>query len=73
MKKKWTTNMLQKMEHRASRAFLSLARFWPTRERLCMNQIRSLVSTRCMFPVYSFQHRANIRAHALGTAGSLMK
>ena len=70
--KKWTTNMLQKMEHPASRAFLSLALFWPTRGRLCKNQIRSLLGMHWMLPGYSFQPRPNIRAHALDTAVSVM-
>ena len=70
--KKWTTNMLQKMEHPASSAFLSLALFWPTRGRLCKNQIRSLLGMHWMLPGYSFQPRPNIRAHALDTAVSVM-
>ena len=46
--------------HPASRAFLLLARFWCSRERLCMNRVRSLLSMRCMLPGYSFEPRPNL-------------
>ena len=49
-----------------SRAFgLSLAQFLGTRDRLCKNRVKSLLSMRC-----SFGLRPNSRA--LGTAGSVM-
>ena len=51
--------------HPASRTFLSLARFWRIRERLCMNRVSSLLSMRCMLLGYNFKPR-------LGTAGSVM-
>jgi len=43
--------------HPASRAFLSLARFWRTCERFCMNRGRSLLSMRGTLLRYSFQPR----------------
>ena len=46
--------------HPASRAFLLLARFWRSRERLCMNRVRSLLSMRSMLPGYSFEPRPNM-------------
>ena len=54
--------------HPASRA----TRFWRrTQERLCMNQVRSLLSMRCMLlEGYSFEHRPYRRA--LVTTGSVM-
>ena len=44
--------------------------FWRTRERLGMNRVRSLLSTRGMLLGYSFEPRPNNRA--LATAGSVM-
>ena len=41
--------------HPASRAFLLLARFWRSRERLCMNRVRSLLNMLCMLPGYSLE------------------
>ena len=55
---------------RSSRAFRSLAWFRRTRKRLCVNQVRSLLSMRCMLLGYSFEPRTNSRA--LGTAGSVI-
>ena len=40
--------------HPASRAFLSLARFWRTSEKFCMNRGRSLWSMRGTLLRYSF-------------------
>ena len=38
-----------------------------SRERLCMNRVRSLLSMRCMLPGYSFEPRPNIpNRRALG-------
>ena len=54
----------------ASRSFLSLARFWRTRERLCMNQVRSLLNMRGMLLGYSFEPRPNSRV--LATADSVI-
>ena len=57
--------------HPASRtAFLSLTRFWPIRERLCMNRVKSLSSIRCMSLGYIFEPKLSIRA--LGTVGSVV-
>ena len=50
-------------------AFLSLARFWRIRERLCMTRVRSLLSMRGMLLGYSFKPRPYSRA--LGIAGSV--
>ena len=44
-----------RLDHPASRAFLLLARFWRSRERLCMNRVRSLLNMRCMLPGYSLE------------------
>ena len=52
--------------HLAGRAFLSLTRIRCTRERLCMNQVRSLLSMRCML----LRYRPNSLAIAI--AGSFM-
>ena len=41
-----------------------------TRERLCMNRVRSMLSTRGMLLGYSFESRSNSRVPA--TAGSIM-
>ena len=56
--------------HPYSRTFLSFARFGHTRERPCMNGVRSLLSIRDMLLGYSFPPRSNNRL--LGTAGSFM-
>ena len=56
--------------HLAVRAFLLLTRIWGIRERLCMNQVRSLLSMRCMLLGYGLQPRPN--SLALATAGSFM-
>ena len=53
-----------------SRVFVSLAQFWCTWERLCMNRVRSLLSMRSMLLGYSFEPRPNSRA--LATGGSVM-
>ena len=63
--------------HPASRAFLLLARFWRSRERLCMNQVRSLLNMRCMLPGYSLEPKPNMPDLAAilvfhGTAGSII-
>ena len=50
-------------------AFLSLARFWRIRERLCMTRVRCLLSMRGMLLRYSFKSRPYSRA--LGIAGSV--
>ena len=63
------TNSCHSM-HPASRGFLSLAQFWRTQERLCMNQVRSLLSMLGMLVGYSFEPRPNSRV--LATAGSVM-
>ena len=55
---------------RSFRAFRSPACFRRTRKRLCVNQVRSFLSMRCMLLGYSFVPRPNSRA--LGTAGSVM-
>ena len=55
---------------RSSRAFRSPAWFRRTRKRLCVNQVRSLLSMRCMLLGYSFEPTTNSRA--LSTAGSVM-
>ena len=55
---------------RSSRAFRSPAWFRRTRKRLCVNQVRSLLSMRCILLGYSFEPRTNSRA--LGTAGSVI-
>ena len=63
--------------HPASRAFLLLARFWRSRERLCMNRVRSLLNMRCMLPGYSLEPKPNMPDLAAtlvfhGTAGSII-
>ena len=42
-----------------SKAFLSLARFLRTQEKLSMNRVRSFLSMRCMLLGYSFDPRLN--------------
>ena len=56
--------------HPVSRAFLSLAWFWRTQERHCLNRVRSLLSMRRMLLGYCFKPRPNIGV--LSTAGSDM-
>ena len=68
---------MQLTRHPARRAFLLLAQFWRSRERLCMNRARSLLSMRCMLPVYSLEHKPNMPDLAAifvfhGTAGSII-
>ena len=63
--------------HPASRAFLFLARFWRSRERLCMNRERSLLNMRCMLPGYSLEPKPNMPDLAAilvfhDTAGSII-
>ena len=58
------------ISHPARRVFLSLAQFWSTRERICMNRVRSLLSMRCMLLGYSFEPRP--KSHVLATADSVM-
>ena len=63
--------------HPASRAFLLLARFWRSRERLCMSRVRSLLNMRCMLPGYSLEPKPNmpdLTAFLVfhGTAGSII-
>ena len=63
--------------HSVSRAFLLLARFWRSRERLCMNRVRSLLSMCCMLPGYSLEPKPNMQDLAAiwvfhGTAGSIV-
>ena len=58
------------ISHPARRVFLSLANFWCTRERICMNRVRSLLSMRCMLLGYSFEPRPN--SHVLATADTVM-
>ena len=38
----------------------SLARFWHSRERLCMNRVRSLLSMRFMLTGYSLEPKPNM-------------
>ena len=52
----------------ANTAFLSLPRFWRTREGLCMNRVLSSLSMCCILLWYSFEPRPN--SCALVTAGS---
>ena len=64
-------------EHPASRAFLLLARFWRSRERLFMNRVKSLLNMRCMLPGYSLEPKPNMPHLAAilvfhGTAGSII-
>ena len=40
-------------------SLLSLARFWRTRERLCMTRVTSLLSMRCMLLWHNFESRPN--------------
>ena len=63
--------------HHASRAFLLLAPFWRSRERLCMNRVRSLLNMRCMLPGYSLEPMPNMPDLAAilvfhGAAGSII-
>ena len=63
--------------HPASRAFLLPARFWRSRERLCINRVSSLLNMRCMLPGYSLEPRLNMPDLAAilvfhGTAGSII-
>ena len=50
----------QSTHHPASRAFLLLARFCRSRERLCMNRVRSLLNMRCTLPGYSLEPKPNM-------------
>ena len=54
----------------ASRALFSLVWFQCTRERLCINQVRSLLSVLGMLLGYSFEPRPN--SCALASAGMVM-
>ena len=63
--------------HPAIRAFLLLARFSRSRERLCMNRVRCLLNMRCMLPGYSLESKPNMRDLAAilvfhGTAGPII-
>ena len=76
-KKKKKTGRCDITSHPASRVFLLLARFWHSRERLCMNQVRSLLSMRCMLPGCSLEPKPNMPDLIAilvfhGTAGSLI-
>ena len=51
--------ILHLKSHPFSRAFLSLARFWVTQERPCMNRVRSLLSTHWKF--LRFEPKPNSR------------
>ena len=56
---------------------LLLARFWRSRERLCMNRVRSLLNMRCMLPGYSLVPKPNMPDLTAilvfhGTAGSII-
>ena len=60
-----------------SRAFLLPARFWRSRERLCINRVRSLLNMRCVLPGNSLEPKPNMPDLAAilvfhGTAGSIM-
>ena len=62
------TNLLLGNVHLASRAFLSRAIHaldFGVHEKDCVNQVRSLLSMRCMLLGYSFEPRPDGRA--LGT------
>ena len=68
---------MSRLLHPASRTFLLLARFWRSRERLCMNRVRSLLNMRCMLPRYSLEPKPNMPDLAAilvfhGTAGSII-
>ena len=65
----WTTKE-QNTTLPANRVFLSLAWIWCTRERLCMNRVRSFMNMHSMLLGYSFETRPDSRA--LATAGSVM-
>ena len=56
--------------HPSSRTFLSFARFFRTRERPCMNRVRSFLSTRDLLLGYSFPARPYNRV--FGRVGSFM-
>ena len=56
---------------------LAEARFWRSRERLCMNRVRSLLNMRCILPGYSLEPKPNMPDLAAilvfnGTAGSII-
>ena len=53
----WTFMNSQFANHPSSETFLYFARFFRTRERPCMNRVRSLLSMRDMFLGYSFPAR----------------
>ena len=53
----------------AGRAFLSLAWFWHTWKKLCINWVRSLLSMCCLLLGYSLEPRPN--SCALGTVNSV--
>ena len=59
-----------RVAHPASRVSLSLALFWCSRERLCMNWVRSLLSMHALLLGYSFEPRPNSRV--LATVSSVM-
>ena len=65
----WTTKE-QNTTLPANRVFLSLAWVWCTRERLCMNRVRSFMHMHSMLLGYSFETRPD--SSALATAGSVM-
>ena len=65
----WTTKE-QNTTLPANRVFLSLAWVWCTRERLCMNRVRSFMHMHSMLLGYSFETRPD--SSALATAGTVM-
>ena len=66
----WTFMNSQFANHPSSKTFLYFARFFRTRERPCMNRVRSLLSMRDMFLGYSFPARPYNRV--FGRVGSFM-
>ena len=59
---------LSSLSYSASGAFQN---FWRTRENLCMNRVRSLLSMRCLLQGYISEPRPNSRD--LRTAGSVKR
>ena len=70
----WLASHQSHPANSSNRAFLSLASctcsIWCTRQSLCMNGVKSLLSLCCMLLGYSFEFSPNSRA--AGTAGSVL-
>ena len=67
---KWFEVFKSRWRHPEFWSPYSRVRFWCTRERPCVNRVRSLLSMRCLVLGYSFEPRP--KSPALGTTGSVV-